>query len=159
MSCNNHSSKSYAVKRLSNWTETGWKSWTNLSANRFCIFESYPKTPLPKNWNSMSRLRWDKSRKHAKIPSEEAVQETTEDFDFKILTHHVDCSVSNAKIAQGQTDLRCLKWLNRCTPCFSNVTDGKATMPDASTKPINFSSSKFLGYVRKSEFLLRKKHH
>ena len=35
MSCNNHNSKSYAVKRLSNWIEAGWKSWTSLSANRF----------------------------------------------------------------------------------------------------------------------------
>ena len=35
MNCNNHNSKSYAVKRLSNWIEAGWKSWTSLSANRF----------------------------------------------------------------------------------------------------------------------------
>ena len=116
MSCNNHSSKSYAVKRLSNWIETDWKSWTNLSANRFCIFESYPKTPLPKNWNSMSRLRWDKSRKHAKIPSEAAVQETTGDFDLKIFTDHVDCFMNNANIAQGQTDLRCLQYADAQLP-------------------------------------------
>ena len=46
---------------------------------------------------------------HAKISLEAAVQETTGDFDLKILTDHVDCSVTNANIAQGQTDLRCLQ--------------------------------------------------
>ena len=46
ISCNNHNSKSYAVKRLSTWIEAGWKSWRSPSANRLGIFESYPKTRL-----------------------------------------------------------------------------------------------------------------
>ena len=123
MSCNNHNSKSYAVKRLSNWIEAGLKSWTSPSANRFGIFESYPKTRLQskisaeKNRNSMPRgLRWAKSRKHAKISSEAAVQETTGDFDLKILTDHVDCSMNNANIAQGQIDLRCLQYADAQLP-------------------------------------------
>ena len=82
----------------------------------FGIFESYPKTPLQSKISAekigtVCHEAFDETNpeKHAKIPSEAADQETTGHFDLKILTDHVDCSMNNANIAQGQTDLRYLQ--------------------------------------------------
>ena len=112
---------------------------------------------LQKNRNSMPRgLRLDKSRKRAKMPPEATVQEFAKDFDFKIITDHVDCSETNTKIApQSQTSA--LPEVSRSTVCFCSVTHAKPPMAAAVEEPVHFEFSKFLGYVQKSEIWVQKK--